>query len=148
MFDLKSRSSIFTLIVLIAGLAGIISMFLTWESFFDGYHLWIYSGWGYISDLIESPFYVYVVWVPLFVLIFSLVATIFAALSLFKSRTDFGVIMILSGIFWVIAAVAFILYTAPGYSMVDYAGIGFYLAFAAGILVLLFGLLRMAVKDN
>jgi len=144
MKDLKSRSSIFSIIVLVAGLVGIISLFLTWESFSLG----SFSGWDYITAVFNSPYVIYTEWVPLFVLIFSVVATIFAALVFFKPRMEFGVIIIISGIFWVIAAAVFIMYTEPSYRMIDHAGIGFYLAFIAGIILLVFGILRMAVKDK
>jgi len=144
MVDIKAKSSIFSIIILILGLIGIISVFMAWLDFGFGITM---SGWEVFNDLNISgaP---YIIWMPLVVLIFSIIALIIGLIGIIKPMKEMGAGVIVSGILLVIAAILFYTYSEDGDKMSELVGIGLWLALIIGVLLIVFGALRLGVKEN
>ena len=183
MNDLKTIPSVLSIAIVVAGLIGIISVFLVWISSGNGVTS---TGWEYIFrqssggdgggamfdfSRITENFYpgssypqIIFGWEPILVLIFSAVALIFGAYLIFKPKKELVPGVIISGILVVIAALSLyrridtfntqisnfntLIPDTQTPIMSNFAGIGLFFAMAAGILLILFGVLRLAVKDK
>ncbi|MCL2148542.1 MAG: hypothetical protein FWH47_04315 [Methanomassiliicoccaceae archaeon] len=157
MADLKTKTSVFALIVLTAGLVGALSVFLTWFGFdffpVDdlGYATFSpivnrgYSGWemfrmaydySSLSDIGETyPFYM-----PLAMLMLSIGGLLSGLLAIMRPGRLGGAGAAVCGAGALIAAVVYIWYISDGVSM-EWVGAGAYIAVAAGIAMLAFGAL-------
>ena len=145
MVDIKAKSSIFSIIILIVGLIGIISVFMAWFDFYG----FTKSGWEIFNESGSGD--PYVMYMPVIVLAFSIIAMIIGLIGLIKPMKEMGAGVIVSGILVVIAAILYYTYSETGLTTIkmgDYAGIGLWLAMIAGILLIIFGALRLTVKDK
>ncbi|MCL1810944.1 MAG: hypothetical protein FWG41_01810 [Methanomassiliicoccaceae archaeon] len=148
MTDYKSTSSIYSILVLLGGLIGVIAVFIAWISMDLG--LWgtfEVTGWEIIRESLDNPSLGslsddYVQWMPLLVLIFSAIGLITGLIGVLKPRKEFGAGAVVCGLLTIVAAVVFYLYDF----IKDFAGMGIYLAIVAGVMMLIFGALRLSTK--
>jgi len=141
-------SSIYSILILVGGLIGIIAVFLAWiDVDFGIFGSYTVSGWEIVRESLEDPALgdiseSYVQWMPLIVLIFSVVGLLIGLTALLKPRKEMGAGAIVCGILAVIAGILFYTYE----SISDVAGMGIYLAMVAGIVMVIFGALRLFTK--
>jgi hypothetical protein len=145
MNDLTAKSSIFSILIIIFGLIGVIGVFLAWLDAGFGFTM---SGWEIIRETINDPSlnmsdYEYLKWMPLITLIFSLIAMIIGLLALLKPKKEIGAGALAAGIVVAIAAALF-LFQFP---IDDVMGAGVYIALVSGILMIVGGALRVTVND-
>ena len=92
------------------------------------------------------------IWMPLVVLIFSLIAAFLGLSGLLKPSKQkgkgavaCGVIIVLAALIFYLGRIDLVLTTA---NMSDYCGIGVFLAMAAGVLLAIFGALRATSTEQ
>jgi len=144
--NLSSKSSIFSLIVIIGAIIGIVSVFIAWFSVTDFGFTMSLTGWDICSRSNGFGSGEYVVWMPLVALIFSVVALLSGLVYLVVKQKVICVVSIVSGILIIVAAILFISYSSYGVHMWDYLGIGTYLAIISGLLVIIFGALALKTE--
>ena len=147
MTDFKALSSIYSILILIGGLIGVLAVFLAWIDINGIFISYTWSGWEIIRESINNPALgdisdSYAQWMPLIVLIFSVVGLLIGLTALLKPRKEVGAGAIVCGILVVIAGILFYTYE----SISNYAGTGIYLAIVAGIVMVIFGALRLFNK--
>ena len=150
MTDFKAKSSIFSFLIIIGALVGIVSVFTAWISIDFGFFGSIsWSGWEIVRSGLDQPDLGnlssnYVQWMPLVVLLFSVIALLIGLAALVKPRKEMGIGAVLCGIITIIAAALF-------YLDGDLSGVignGVYIAMAAGAIMFIFGALRLSVSND
>lgn len=128
-------------IAMIGGILGMVCVFLTWTE--AGYGFEAFTGWDFLTTMENSDYHKYL---PGFVLGLSVVAFVLTAISYAKpDKTKvFGLMMLIIGIVIVLATVLFLFWDM----VLDFAGLGLYLAIIAGILVLAVGIFDLFFKKN
>jgi uncharacterized membrane protein (UPF0136 family) len=137
MADFKVTSSIYSTLIIIGGLVGIVSVFMAWLDVDR-------TGW----EIINNPIYgsiadSYIQWMPLVVLIIAFNGLFAGLTALIRPRKGIGAGAIVCGILMIVAAVLFFIHDKP---ILTDNGAGVYLAMVAGVLLVIFGALRMSVK--
>ena len=135
----KAKSTIFSFLILVAGLAAIGSFFMVW-------YTWgplSITGLQLITDYSISGS-AYLDWMPLLVLMSGLSVAISGLVALVRQHNGINWSVVLSGLIILVAAALF--YTNSSTS--DFAGTGVLVAMAAGVLVIVFSVLSMVVKDK
>jgi len=154
MKDNKARSSAFSILIIVGGLIGIIAVFLAWLSMeWGGITIFSMSGWEVMREGFDQPNLSnlsdnYVQWMPLIVLLFSVIALFIGLAALVKPKKEMGIGAVMCGIIMIIAAIVFYTYKSFGVAVSDFAGMGIYLAMAAGVVLLIFGALRLSVSND
>ena len=154
MADFKARTSIFAIIVLLAGIIGAVSVFLTWMDFFgiataSGWELFrnaydsISSGGFDLGDFKNT----YPAYMPLVVLIFSIGGLLSGLFTVVKPGRAGGGGATVCGVLIFIAAIVYIWYLNDKL-ISDFVGTGAYIAAAAGVIMLIFGALVTSSKGN
>jgi len=145
--DLRPAPSIYSILIMIGGLMGIISVFLTWISI--DFSLWTFTmtGWEVVEESFSGTVMgdlagSYAQWMPLIVLTFSAAALIMGAAALIRPRNCAAAGSIICGGLVVAANILFCTYDG----LYKTAGGGIYLAAAAGFVIAVFGVLRMPFK--
>jgi hypothetical protein len=141
-----------SILIMIGGLIGILSVFTAWFTL----DLWLtsvsWSGWEIFRDSTGDLADGYSQWMPLVVLIFSVIAALIGLFSLFKPSKTIGGGAIVCGILVLVGAILFATYTetAGPLSMkyMDFIDTGVYLAIVAGIVIIVFGAVRMISKEK
>jgi magnesium-transporting ATPase (P-type) len=144
--DFKKTSKIYSVLIIIGALIGILAVFLTWVELGPSGTM---TGLELSIETLTDPkvYSSYITWLPLVVLIASLNAAINGAVSATRSGRGGGSSAAVTGVILTVTAVLFI--TDPfnsGSGMTDFVSIGAYLAVAAGVLVTIFGVLREIAK--
>jgi hypothetical protein len=145
MAENNSSALAFSAFIIIGGLLGILSVFLAWIDFGG---LFTMSGWEIIQNSIESPSLStleddYFKWMPLVVLIFGALGLLLGISAIAKPNKVAGGGAAFCGILMIIAVIVYMMYSiAPNVILMEYSGIGTFLAGGAGTLLLIFGLLR------
>jgi hypothetical protein len=131
---MEFRPNIYGILLMVAGLVALISVFLAWVSFW-GFSI---SGWEFFNDygFIDD-------WktnIPLIVMILAIVAIVFALLEFtgisFDAQIQRIIVMMIGAL---IVVLTFIFVDGE----FDYVGIGMYLAIIAGLLLVIVPLLVM-----
>ena len=150
MTDFKAKSSIFSFLIIIGGLIGIVAVFMAWISVqWGGITLFSMSGWEIVKSGLDQPDLGnlssnYVQWMPLIVLIFSVIALLIGLAALVKPKKEMGIGAVLCGVITVIAAALFY----ADIDLSDFFGAGGYVAMLAGAILLIFGALRLSVSND
>ena len=154
MADSKKSSLVFAVMILIGGLIGIISLFLIWV---EGNGLSI-TGWEVAynnSSLLPLVGYnnSYLLWVPMIVLMLSLSGAINGAALISHRRARGGIASAAFGAIILGAVIIFSQFSRPltqtySFNMADLIGTGVYMAAVAGVLMLVFGVLRAVSKPS
>ena len=144
----NSVSTVYSLLIIAGGLIGIVGVFLAWIDLGGIYSV---SGWEIIRESLDNPSLSgisddYVKWMPLIVLVFSVIGLLCGIASAAKPNKVVGAGTILCGIFAIIAVIVFWTYSWGPFHMSDYIGTGVYLAAAGGALLVIFGALRASVN--
>jgi len=149
MIDLKKNSSICSLLMMIGGLMGVLSLFLVWldvnGSTLTGWSILFGNYNTFLSLVGYSNFYM--LYVPYIAFTFSFYGFVSGLMLLRRSRSNGGTGSAIAGIVVLVTAVLFSTYSRTvtstfTMSIADYLSTGFYLAVAAGILMFVFGVLR------
>jgi len=138
--DLKSQSSMSSLIVIIGAIIGIASVFITWYSVSDFGFTYSMTGWDIYSQGKDFNGG-YFIWMPLLTLIFSVIALLSGLVYFAVRQKAINLISILFGILIIVAAILYATYSSDGDSLYNYLGIGVYLAIISGLLVIISGAL-------
>lgn len=149
MVDLKAKSTIYSVIALVGALIGIIGIFVVWMEYEFLFIEVTRTGWEFITNSLDNPDFSldgYVKWTPLIVLVFSVIGLIVALLGIARPGRSGGIGAAVSGIFVLLGAILFILYSDNGFKMSEYIGMGVYLAVIAGVILLIFGILMTRSK--
>ncbi|MCL1978639.1 MAG: hypothetical protein FWG60_00545 [Methanomassiliicoccaceae archaeon] len=136
---------VYAILMGIGGLIGILGVFLAWLDYGGGDTT---TGWEIIRLATEMDYFTsgYIQWTPLLVLIFSSLAVIAGAAASAKPSIYKCATAVASGLIVLIAAIVFLLYTEPGFRVIDDLGIGVYFAIASGVLIVIVGLSRAFMK--
>ncbi len=155
MVDIRAKSSIYSIIVLIGAIIGIAGIFLAWFQADVMVTTISSSGWDIIQNAIDKGDFDlsdgYYRWMPLIVLVFAVIAALNSLVSIARPGRTGGIIAVISGLLMIIAAILFITYSETDlgvtwFKMSDYLGVGVYLAIVAGALSLIFGALMSTSK--
>lgn len=139
--------------IAIGGLIGLISVFVVWV---NGNGLTI-TGIGIIYDynntLLALIGYrdLYILFIPLIVLSFSASGLVNGSMLAVRKTNRGGAGIAIYGAIMLLATVVFIMYSRPittecMFYMSDYISIGVYMAVAGGILMMVFGALKVALR--
>jgi hypothetical protein len=146
MTDNNSTATAFTAMIVIGGLIGIISLFFAWADY-DGFTM---SGGRYVLEVTLSPEHILedvTVLMPHVVLILSLIVTILGLSAIKKQDSAVGRTAIVCGILVIIAAIAWV-YMPSEMWLPEWTGVGTYIAAAAGVLMVISGVLRNRVPTK
>jgi hypothetical protein len=137
----------FSVIALIAGIVGIAAVFMVWM---DSFSL---TGWEIIREAVDDSTINsddYFRWMPLVVLVFSVIGILNSLASVARPGKVGGMVAVISGLLIVIATILFASYTYEvlffEFRMYDYLGIGVYVSAIAGIIMLIFGAMMTSSK--
>ncbi|MDR0309508.1 MAG: hypothetical protein LBH88_01955 [Candidatus Methanoplasma sp.] len=148
MTDFKAKSSIYSIMIMIGGLIGIIAVFMAWIDIdFGILGSYTMSGWEITTESLKNPSLGniddnYVRWMPLLVLIFSVVGLLIGLTALLKPRKEIGAGAVVCGILAILAGILFYIND----NLSDVIGLGVFIAMAAGVLLVITGALRMSVN--
>jgi hypothetical protein len=142
-----SMNMISSIMIMIGGLIGILAVFTAWISMDLLIVKVSMTGWEITKEAFKDGSD-YAQWMPLLVLIFSVIALLIGLSTFVKPHKAAGAGALASGILVLIFVILFWTYTEPGYHMSDWVSTGVYLAAAAGVLILIFGALRMTSKNK
>jgi hypothetical protein len=141
-----------SILIMVGGLLGLLSVFMAWFEISIGWVTVSMSGWEIIRESVDGMDGGYVQWTPLIVMIFSVIALLIGLSTLVKPHKAAGMGALVSGILVLIGAILFYTYTEKvglvTLRMSDYLGTGVYLAIVAGIIIIIFGALRMMDKGT
>ncbi|MCL2317593.1 MAG: hypothetical protein FWC44_01930 [Methanomassiliicoccaceae archaeon] len=142
----KAKCTIFSLIILLAGLAAIGSFFMAW---YTAASISV-TGLDFMTKTTVAGSQ-YMNWMPALAMMSGVSVAIAGLISLVRPHSGVSWSVILSGLIIVGAALLFYTYSYDGYfswKMSDYAGTGVFVAIGAGIVVIIFALLRITSKDK
>ena len=139
----KTKCIFYSFMILAGGAMGIAAFFMVWESY------GILSLTGYeITREFTTYGAAYINWMPLIALMAAVSITIAGLVAVLRPNRGIGWGVVISGIIVAAAAIIFYLYTDGAFHMSNYVGTGVYLALTAGMLVVLFGILRLTAKEK
>lgn len=157
MVDVRSRSAIYSIVVLLGAIVGIAGVFMAWlqiDLFVGTYSV---SGWEILNNAIEDSTLDNIVdgyprWMPLIALVFAVIALLNSLVAIARPGKTGGIIAVISGLLMIVSVILFATYSETvllwTFKASDYISTGVYMTAVAGILILIFGVLMSSSKTK